>query len=244
MSDSKSLKFYNKARAIFVLGVLVSLAHVVFWSPSQSLSKNILFVGLGMGIGLAVFTGFFKRQKWAKYALYVVTLFMLIGCMAVIQRPLVQQVVLGAHVLLFIGTLIVLRIYKTEAHEYFRTSGLGIGWKVIYGLVFVLVLFSTVASVVYQMHLKSQSQLLAHDLDANLIMEGDASPEAVETCKKQYASVTNDLSEDQLQRFCTCVALNLQAMMDSMQDPKSSNLTGLLSSYMAIGDACMNRIRQ
>lgn len=242
MGDEKSLRFYPRAKIIFIVGILVTLSQLVYWQANRHWSLNLLIVGSGLVTGFLVFYMFLKRVNVAKYALYIFTLLIIFACIALFQSSLARQISLLAHLITYLGTLLVLGVYRTEAREYFRTTGLGTGWKVAYGIVFVLISAGAMAALAYQKHLNSQSKAIAGDLQSTLIMEGDAPPAAIAACKEKYASVTTDLNDEQLNRFCTCVALNLQAMLDGAQG-ESPDMTGLLSRYMAIGDACMARIR-
>lgn len=244
MNEEKSLRFYPKARLIFVVGILLTLSQAVFWEPARHSLLNLLVVGSGMVMGFVVFYAFLKRVKAAKYFIYISTLLIVFACIALVQSSRLQQAVLLAHLVGYISILTLLHIYREEAREYFRSQGVSVWVKVGYGIVFVALAAVTVAAVAYQHHLRSQSQMIAGDLEKDLIMEGNAPETAVLACKEKYAGNVGDLSEEELHRFCTCVALNLQAMMDSMQKPESSDMTDLLSKYMAIGDACMARIRQ
>ncbi len=237
----KSLRFYPKALFVFTFGLLITLADVVYWQSARPLLMNLLVVGSAMFISFAIFLGFLKRVNAAKLAVYVLLLFLIVGALGVTQRPLQQQGVLYAHIAIHLIAIVLLIFNREQAREYFKNKGLNTWWKVAYGIVFVLITVTTIAGVTYQKYLQAESKAIAGGLETSLVMEGDASPAAVATCKEKYKEASVDLNEDQLQRFCTCVVLNVEVMMKNTDPTKSTS--GLLSQYMAIGDACMARIR-
>lgn len=244
MHDARNLRFYSKAKLITILGFIAVLSQLGFWDPSRHVFLNVISIFSGMAtIGL-VFFAFYKRVNVAKYALYVLTLFSILSFVLYVQLDTFAKVSVALTAAVLIFSLILLAIFRAEAKDYFSTEGTGTWLKVLYGIVFLLVSGTTVAGLMMQLKLKAESEKEAIALKDTLVMEGAADPTAVATCKEKYASSTKGLNDEQLNVFCTCVALNLENIVKNVKPEGASGFTQLLSKYMAIGDACMAKIKK
>lgn len=243
MHDARNLRFYGKAKLITILGFIAVLSQMGFWDPSRHVILNVISIVSGMATMGLVFFAFYKRVNVAKYALYVATLFSILSFVlyAQVGTPAKVSIALMTTVLIF--SIILLTIFRAEAKDYFSTEGTGTWLKVVYGIVFLLVSGTSAAALAMQLKLKAESEKEAIAMKDTLIMEGTADATAVATCKDKYASSTKDLSEEQLNSFCTCVALNLDHVVKNLS-PEETGFTKLLSKYMAIGDACMSKIKK
>ncbi|MCC6138821.1 MAG: hypothetical protein IT287_09320 [Bdellovibrionaceae bacterium] len=233
------LRFYPKAKIIFTLGVVVTLAHVVFWGSSPYLLLNAVIVGSSVLTGLVVFYAFYKGVNVAKYALYFLSLISILSLAGVLQVSLAQKLVLISTAVLCLGTLAVLRLYREESLEYFKTSGLGFGWKVAYVIVLALVIAATATAFAFQARMRSDSHQMAGEMESTLLTEGTVNPAVLNACKEKY--ITQDLNEDQLHKFCTCISLNLENIMKNA-DPDGANISGIMARSMALGDLCMKKV--
>lgn len=239
MSEQQTLRFYPKAKVIFILGIAATLAHVVFWGASPYLLVNVLIVASSVLTGSIVFYAFYKGVNVAKYALYFMTLLSLLSLAGVMQVSLLQKIVLFFSAFVSTSSLVVLRLYRDEAREYFKTSGLALIWKVLYVIIFALVVAATGSALVFQVRMRSDSVKMASEMESTLISEGTPNPAVFAACKERY--VTQDLSEEQLTAFCTCVSLNLESMMKNA-DPADMNVSGIMAKSMALGDLCMKKV--
>lgn len=243
MHDARNLRFYPKAKFIMILGMIATLSHVGFWDPSSNVILNVVSIVFGMATMAIVFYGFYKRVNVAKYMLYVMALFSIFSLVMLVQMGQMAQIAIGVTCGVLLLSLLILNLFRAEARDFFSTEGSATWLKVLYGIVFLAVTGTTGAAIVMQTKLKAESEKEALAMQETLVMEGTPNEVAVTTCKEKYAESTKDLTPEQLNSFCTCVALNLDNVVKNMA-PEEAGFTQLLSKYMAIGDACMKKIKK
>ena len=125
---------------------------------------------------------------------------------------------------------------KPDVLTYFEAKPLTSGWKIAWGTLAGLYLFAVLGVFFFQTSLRRMSNTIASNMESELVLEGDVNPSVMNTCMERYAAA--NLTGEKLEKFCRCVALNLENLM-KQNSPEALNVTDIMARSMAIGDLCM-----